>query len=61
MTGKPLPPAKTRALIEAFRKYQSEIEVFEVKGLPNQQRQQLLKESPTWMVVSKTKWRNSTH
>ena len=56
MTAKPLPNHKTKALLETFKKNRSDLEVYETKGLSEQQRKELLNEPHAWIVVGKSKW-----
>jgi len=56
MTPKPLPITKARSLLETFRKNLRDLEVYETKGLSEQQRKELLNEPHSWIVVGKSKW-----
>jgi hypothetical protein len=56
MTAKALPANKTKPLLESFRKNASDLEVYETKGLSDQQRKELLNEHHSWIVVGKNKW-----
>jgi len=56
MTPKPIPITKARSLIESFKKNSSDIEIYETKGLSDQQRKELLSEPHSWLVIGKSKW-----
>ena len=56
MTAKPLPITKARSLLETFKKNASDLEVYETKGLTDQQRKELLNEPHSWIVIGKSKW-----
>jgi len=53
---KPLASHKAKALLESFKKNASDLEVYETKGLSDQQRKELLNEPPSWVVIGKSKW-----
>ena len=53
MNQKPLPPHKAKQLLETFRRSMKDLEVYEVEGLSDQQRKELLKRARGWMVVGK--------
>ena len=55
-SAKPLPSHKAKPLIESFKKHSAELEVYETKGLSDQQRKELLNEPHSWIVVGKSKW-----
>jgi len=56
MTAKALPVTKVRSLLETFKKNASDLEVYETKGLSDQQRKELLNEPHSWIVIGKSKW-----
>jgi len=56
MTARPFPANKTKLLIETFKKNASDLEVYETKGLSDQQRKELLNEPHSWIVIGKSKW-----
>jgi len=56
MTAKALPANKTKPLLESFKKNASDLEVYETKGLSDQQRKELLNEPHSWIVIGKSKW-----
>jgi len=56
MTPKALPVTKARSLLETFKKNASDLEVYETKGLSDQQQRELLDDSPSWLVKPKKKW-----
>jgi hypothetical protein len=56
MVLKALPPHKSKPLLETFKKNVSDLEVYETKGLSDQQRKELLNEHHSWIVVGKNKW-----
>ncbi len=53
MTPKPLPPHKAKQLLGTFRRSMKDLEVYEVEGLSDQQRKELLKRSRAWVLVEK--------
>ena len=53
MTPKPLPPHKAKQLLDTFRRSMKDLEVYEVEGLSDQQRKELLKRASMWVVVGK--------
>jgi len=53
---KPLPSQKAKPLLETFKKNASDLEVYEIKGLSDQQRKELLNEPHSWIVIGKSKW-----
>lgn len=56
MTVKPLPSAKTKALLEIFKKTPADLAIYQTKELSDQQRKELLSEPHSWIVVGKSKW-----
>lgn len=56
MTVKPLPSAKTKALLETFKKTSADLAIYETKALSDQQRKELLNEPHSWIVVGRSKW-----
>jgi len=56
MTARALPANKTKPLLETFKKNASDLEVYETKGLSEQQRKELLNEPHSWIVIGKSKW-----
>ena len=56
MTAKALPANKAKPMLESFKKNASDLEVYETKGLSDQQRKELLSEPHSWIVVGKSKW-----
>jgi hypothetical protein len=56
MTPKPLPPHKAKQLLDTFRRSMKDLEVYEVEGLSDQQRKELLNEPHSWVVIGKSKW-----
>ena len=55
-SAKPLSPHKSKPLLETFKKNVSDLEVYETKGLSDQQRRELLTSTHAWIVVGKNKW-----
>ena len=53
---KPLPPHKAKPLIESFKKYSSDLEVYEVQSLRPQDRKELLQQPNAWVVIGQRKW-----
>jgi len=53
---KPLPSHKAKPLLETFKKNASDLEVYETKGLSDQQRKELRNEPHSWIVIGKSKW-----
>jgi len=56
MAPKALPAPKAKSLLETFKKNASDLEVYETKGLSDQQRKELLNEPHSWIVIGKSKW-----
>lgn len=56
MTVTPLATAKTRALVETFKKNADDLELYKITGLSDQQRKELLNEPHSWIVTGKSKW-----
>ena len=53
MSPKPLATHKAKQLLETFRRSMKDLEVYEVEGLSDQQRKELLKRARAWVVVEK--------
>jgi hypothetical protein len=53
---KPLPPNKTKPLLESFKRKSAELEVYEIQSLRPQDLKELLNEPHSWIVVGKSKW-----
>ena len=51
MNTKPLPPHKAKQLLDTLRRSMKDLEVYEVEGLSDQQRKELLKRARGWVVV----------
>jgi len=56
MTTKPLPPHRSKPLIESFKRNSSDLEVYEVQSLRPQHLKELLQHSNAWVVIGKSKW-----
>lgn len=56
MTAKPLPPPKSRALIDTFKKHAANLEIYEAKELSVQALKELAQSSCVWLVREKNKW-----
>lgn len=53
MTPKPLPPHKTKQLLDTYRRSMKDLEVYELDAQSDQQRKELLKRARGWVVVEK--------
>ena len=51
MNTKPLPPHKANQLLDTLRRSMKDLEVYEVEGLSDQQRKELLKRARGWLAV----------
>jgi hypothetical protein len=56
MNQKPLPPHKAKQLLDTFRRSMKDLEVYELDALSEQQRNGLLNEPHSWIVIGKSKW-----
>ena len=56
MAPKALPAQKAKSLLETFKRNASDLEIYETKGLSDQQRKELLNELHSWIVIGKSKW-----
>ena len=53
---KPLPPHKTKALLDTFLRNAKELEIYEAALLAPTQLKELLKSDRAWVVTEKSKW-----
>ena len=53
---KPLPPHKSKPLVESFKKNSAELEVYEAASIRQRELKDLLKQPNAWVVVGKSKW-----
>jgi hypothetical protein len=53
MTPKPLSPHKAKRLLDTSRRSMKDLEIYEIEGLSDQQRKELLKRARAWVMVEK--------
>lgn len=56
MTQKPLSSAKSRSLIDTFKKHSANLEIYEAKDLSLQSLKELTQSTAVWLVREKNKW-----
>ena len=52
MNQKPLPPHKAKQLLDTLRRSMKDLQVYEIDGLSDQQRKELLRRAQGWVVVA---------